>query len=325
VVFGTTDRTGTPVLRTLSLPEYLGNGPWPTTTMIVPEIPQSTKPATPSGQATPIDSVGAREVAEYVNGLAGNPVLVYRSQEETGGLEPVLTSLPPQSGQSSAPLFTAHTALVRPDRPRVISAEMSVTVEAMEVQVEVVKVEAERVRGGVEVEVEAEVVDVPLARLGEMSFQLTEVGGSPANDPDSAFWTDGAVEMLMLPYYASVKGYGAPWYLMTLLGKWAGTIPAVKVDVPELLPYVLAALERGLGETPAEMVRGYQDGLEGEPEVLTSSVFGLVHLPRSEYMDEGVPLESIALETRTWCLTPDRHHPLVSPRGPLVPPRRVTA
>jgi hypothetical protein len=321
VVFGTIGEDGIPVLRTLPLPEYLGKGPWlTTTTMTVPEIPRSTKPATPSGQATPIDSVGARDVAEYVNGLAGNQVLVYRSQEETGGLEPVLTSLPPHSGQSSAPLFTAQTSLVRPDRPRV-SAELSVTVEAEEV--EEVEVEVERVGAGVEVEVETKTVERPLAGSKKMSFPLTAIGGSPANDPDSAFWTDGAVEMLMLPYYASVKGYGAPWYLMTLLGKWAGTIPAAIVDVPELLPYVLGALERGLG-TPAEMVRGYQDGMEGEPEPLTSSVFGLVHLPRSEYMDEGVPLESIALETRTWCLTPDRHHPLVSPRGRLVPPRPVT-
>jgi hypothetical protein len=210
VVFGTWE-AGKPVLQVLPLREYIARkGMHGVEPPLPPEVPMPTVRADPSSETTPVDSVGAREVAEYVSGLRGHEVMVYRSEEKIGGLEPTLTPLPAADG--SAPLFIAHAPVVRPDRPKV-SAELTVK---LKVSVE------EPTPGGSKKKEEWK----------EMPFPLTAIGGSPANDPDSAFWTDGAVEMLMLPYYASVEGGGAPWYLMALWGSGPGASPPRRSTPP---------------------------------------------------------------------------------------------
>lgn len=251
--------------------------------------------AAPSTPATPIDSVGAREVAEYVSGLRERIVNVYQTDGD-GGLEPTLT--PIGTGQ---PLFTAWTRAVRPARPTV-TVSMQVTTLLWNVQKTTTKV-------------------------------LAGIGGDQApNLPDSAFWTDGAVEKLVLPYYASVEGRGAPWYLMLILGKWSGIIPTSLLDAVLLLAQIVEALGKVLLENPAGIVGRIAERLEGETETtaatgpVTSDAYALVHLPNSEWVDQQeLFIQPLFLENRTWFLTSDGDHPLVAPGRRLVPLRRVTA
>ena len=228
---------------------------------------------------TEIDSVGAREVAEYVSGWRDQRVYVY-AQEGGGGLEPRRT-------QDGPPLFTALARKVRPGRPTVEKVTLTYTVEG-----------------------------------GTQNRELTAIGGLAGNAADSAFWTDAAIELLVTPYYASVEGDGAPWYLAVILGKWSGVIPTSHTEAVELLEQILKMLGKLLTDEPASE--------EGEPEEtgpFDSQVFALVHLPDSEWVDqtnEPAPGGTL-LENRTWLLSPEGEHPLVSPRRRLVPRRRATA
>jgi hypothetical protein len=139
------------------------------------------------------------------------------------------------------------------------------------------------------------------------SIPLKGVDPGAANDPDSVFWTDGAVDMLMLPYYASVKGHWAPWYLILLLGKWAGVIPLDLLEALELLKQLL--------DHPERLLRQFVDADAG-----TSSVYAIVHLPRSEYVDEGTPLDAFLLENRTVFLsTQAPPQPMVAPGQRFLP------
>lgn len=174
------------------------------------------------------------------------------------------------------------------------------------------------------------------------SKELTAIGESPTNMPDSAFWTDGAVEMLMLPYYASVQGQNAPWYTALLLGTWSGAIPPGIENLAEILTWILEAITRRLPDPDQAVVGSAVAGLaaavetevaveeaaaeaEGS-ELLSSDVISLVHLPNSEWVDQpSVALRtSIHLEHRTAVLTHGGDFPLVPPRGRLLPRRRVT-
>jgi hypothetical protein len=244
-----------------------------TATTTIPEPSPSTLPRTfvPrfGGRPTNVDSVAAREVAEYASGLRGHDVWVYDSP--TRGLSATLNRLP----QPTQPLFEAFTPFQRPDRP-VVSVEMW---------------------------------------DGEW-HPLRGTGSSdPTQVPDSVFWTDGAVDMLMVPYYASVQGAGAPPYLEVLLRKWAGALPATTTDARDLLRYLGTELERTMcrleGDEPASAA--------------TSEVYAIVHLPNSEWVDEIDPPPTavtypVYLENRTVLLTRGGgRHPLVSTRRRLVP------
>jgi hypothetical protein len=245
----------------------------------------------------PIDSVGAREVAEYVSGLRPRKVDVY-SVELGGGLDPVLS--PEGDG---TPLFTAESPLVRTDRPPV-TVSLTYTLPS----------------GG-----------APIPK------PLTEIGGNPANVADSAFWTDAAVELLMLPYYASVEGAAAPWYLALLLGTWSGAIAPGIEDAAVLLSRAVEGLGRVLPAKPANALDRAVERLAAEAEEAVavveatetgpfeSEVFALVHLPNSEWVDQqaaGVP--TIFLEHRTGVLTTRGDFPLTPPGARLFPRRRVT-
>lgn len=294
VVYGTVDDTGTKVLRHEPLLEFLRDIPKPKRggPTLPGAVEPDTFPAPASSQPGAVDSIGAREVAEYVSGLRGHLVRVYRDPD---GLDPTL------SRASGELLFEASAPLFGPARP-------TVTVE-LEV-------------GG---------------PLGPVTYPLTgeNVGSGPAYDPDSVFWSDGSVEMLLLPYYASVKGHHSPWFLIALLGKWAGVIPTSVVDALVLLLQVVKAAERLVG-SPAgargvgavvDRLPSDAGGVEDEVEdggLVESDVFSIIPLPRSEYVDAGAPLlEAINVESRTWLLTLDGAHPLVSPKAPLLPRRPV--
>lgn len=259
----------------------------------------------------PIDSVGAREVAEYVSGLRGNTVDVYAVEVE-GGLEPVLTTQ-----GSGPPLFSAFSPFVRSGRP---TATASITYLGTE--------------------------DQPV------TTPLLQIGGGAANVPDSAFWTDGAVEMLLVPYYASVEGNAAPWYLMLILGTWSGAIPPYIEDAAALLSQVVQLFSRVLQEeeedatSPAarRVAEEAQAVTEGMTSAATETVAGvagvaavadavsgpfdsqvitLIHLPNSEWVDQTAAPSSIRAEHRLAALTPEGAFPLVPAHRRLVPRRRV--
>jgi hypothetical protein len=226
---------------------------------------------------TPIDSVAAREVAEYVSGWRGENVYVYENAVGAG-LDTTLT----QTGDGP-PLFTAWTRKVRPDRPEAT----------------------------VELKVATEICGLPVI----IEKKLSGIGGRAANVADSVFWTDGSIETLLVPYYASVEGGGAPWYLILILGKWSGMIPTGIVDAVLLLAQILEAFGRVLlGDSADATTSATATG------PVTSDVFGLIHLPDSEWVDQTAPFvqSSIFLENRTWLLTTEGDHPLVSPRRRLV-------
>lgn len=259
----------TPLLQYLEpFPPLLTEVPQP------PAAPPPTAPAGPGTGDTTINSTGAREVAEFVSGLRGFDVSVYRVREP-GGLEAFLTSVV----QPTPALFEATSPNVRAGRPTV-SVEMAAG-------------------------------DGPLR-------PLTGTGsGDPTNVPDSVFWSDGAVDMLMVPYYASVQGKGSPWYLMVLLWKWAGIIPVDVTDAVELLELIGAEVQREIGALQTGVPLPERD----------TRVFAIIHLPNSDWVDEQVDVASpilrppppIWLENRTAFVTEDgRVHPLVAGRR-LVP------
>jgi hypothetical protein len=69
---------------------------------------------------------------------------------------------------------------------------------------------------------------------------------------DAVFWTDGAVERFMLPYYASVMGYQAVPFLTELMKIWA----------------------------PGSVAGGIRETVEED----TTKVYAMAHYPRSEYV-----------------------------------------
>jgi hypothetical protein len=239
--------------------------------------------ATTSLEPTFVDSVGAREVAEYVSGLRGREVLVY-SVLAPGGLDPQLT---PVAAPGAELLFTAFAPEPHPWRPR---------------------------------------PQVTLNVPGQDSDPLVGPSRAPDNVPDAVFWTDAAVEMLMVPYYASVEGHAAPWYLMALLGKWAGLIPTGLVDAVELAAQLIGDLATLLTETPLQILESAVERVDGQDPVglVASDVYAIIHLPRSEWVDEENPsLETILLENRTFFRTTHGDYPLVAKGRRLVPSRRI--
>jgi len=215
-----------------------------------------------------LDSILAREAAELVSGLRGHYVWFTL---EGGTLTPWIaeTEVP---GIPPTGTVVAHgvAVAVRPDRP----APSNVVA---------------RLESGDENPI------VPPPGYPYDSMQV----------PDAMFWTDGAVEKLLLPYYASVKGRRSPFFIATLMEKWDGWLCATETG-PER---VAAALEHYFPATAA-------DGVDEDPPI--SDVYAITHLPRSEYVsDAGMadpPRFTHALEHRTALLTFQggafRSHPL---------------
>lgn len=210
-----------------------------------------------------------------------------------GGLDPVLS--PEGDGP---PLFTAESPQVRTDRP-------------------------------------VPTVTLTYTWMGETNVlqPLLNLGGSPVNVPDSVFWTDAAVELLMLPYYASVEGAAAPWYLALILGTWSGVIDPGIEDGAVVLSQILQALNLRhprakattyldhVAEEVAEVVEEAVAVEEMTETATTSSVIGLIHLPNSEWVDRtvtGGTGPTIYLEHRTGVLTPTGTFPLTPPGQRLV-------
>jgi hypothetical protein len=188
------------------------------------------------------ESVVARDVAEFVSGMRGH--FVAFTTDGTTLVPEVYAGESPQSLQE-APLFTALARPVRPDRP---------------------------VPSGVTLRVEETPGSQP------QPFPLIPAAGDPAIEfrPDSVFWTDGSVEKLLLPYYASVKG-GASWFFeFCLMAKWDGLMDPESFQPQD----VSTAFSARVGRF------GHPAGRTDE-EPAPSTVYATMHLPRSEYAEEA--------------------------------------
>jgi hypothetical protein len=243
-----------------------------------PESPHA-RPGWPITEA--VESIVARDVAEFVSGMRGHFV----SFRLNG------TTLVPQvfAGQeppTTLPLDTVFTALarpVRPDRPR--PARLVVWVQ--------------------EQGPDARVTPQVLIPRGDDS--------PPEFLPDSLFWTEGSVEKLLVPYYASVKGGDAWFFTGCLMSQWEGLLPPGTSSVDDVAGAFTARLGRfRTADDPAP-----------EPVDPTggSTVYAVMHLPRSEYADDAEVVakdvaEGVAedVAARTLLLTVNRgerwYHPL---------------
>lgn len=214
------------------------------------------------------DSIVVREVAEFVSGLRGHYVrFTFDGSELVPWVFPTESPGTLPEEWDALKVSEGVTVAVRPDRP--YPSHVSVRLEGVTEAYSIVPLEPPRA---------AAIVLEP----------------DPIRDPDSVFWTDGAVEKLLLPYYASVKGRHAPEFITLLMGKWDGSIhPAhPAATLAELIPAALLADD----DSPPE-------------------VYAITHLPRSEYIDGytgggaangGEVAHSPALEHRTALLTLDR-------------------
>jgi hypothetical protein len=234
----------------------------------IPAVPGRAEPRT-GWKVDRVGSIVAREAAEFVSGLRGHYVWFTL---DDGELTPWIcpTAAP---GDSPPGTVIAHgvTLPLRPDRP----APTSVAV---------------------------------YLDGGDVAHPVVSPSDDPTRAPDSIFWTDGSVERLLLPYYASVKGRSAPLFTAILMGKWDNSID---VDCPGL-------------ECAVEAVRQSLPGAGRAADDDYSPVYAVTHLPRSEYVSDGGP----ALENRTALLTFDgeagvaRMHPLLggtTPRAGAAP------
>jgi hypothetical protein len=209
-----------------------------------------------------VDSIVAREAAEFVSGMRGRHVWF---TFDGGVLTPwVCPTEAPGTAPAGTVMAQGVAMRVRPDRP----APRSVKV---------------RLQTG-------------------HANPVVEPDDDVTRAPDSIFWTDGAVEKLMLPYYASVKGRASPVINLVLMGKWDGRIPPMSNDLEAAVSALPSYFPLAAGPA-ANMVAAADD----DP-TSTSTVYAITHLPRSEYvMDPGVTggSGSPALEHRTGVLTFD--------------------
>jgi hypothetical protein len=203
----------------------------------------------PGWELTPQgESVVARESAEFVSGLRSRTVVF---QREGNTLVPVVLPLDGREPAPSAYLFTAMAELVRPDRPAPSRVALWVV--------------------------------PPGAKQAEAHELLPDDPARPR--PDSVFWTDGAVETFLLPYYASVKGAEGWFFTAWLIGKWDGLIAPGASARSEVRKVVDRYVDR--------MTRGVEN--DEEP---TSPVYAITHLPRSEYESSSVDGRTVLLVAR---------------------------
>jgi hypothetical protein len=183
-----------------------------------------------------MESVVARDVAEFASGMRGHFV-AFSTEEAT--LVPVVSpdTSPPEIRGA---LFGALARPVRPDRP--VPSHVVLHVAGTD---------------------GSPIVHTVVPGQGELAPEFV---------PDSLFWTDGAVETLLLPYYASVKGSGSWFFEECLMGKWDGRIvPPSSTCTEDVRSAMLHRFDYVTG-------RAVED-----PD--PSTVYATMHLPRSEYAE----------------------------------------
>jgi hypothetical protein len=209
------------------------------------------------------ESVVARDVAEFVSGMRGHFVAF-----TTYGTSLIPEVYPGESPPSllGTPLFTALARPVRRDRPA---------------------------PSGVVVWVQQTPQSPAVQKV------LIPGDGDPAAEflPDALFWSDGSVEKLLLPYYASVKGGGSWFFELCLMAKWDGLIDPSSCETADLKEIVAGQLDRFAHA--ASHAAGRTD-VAADP----STVYATMHLPRSEYADE-VEARTVVLSLKGEALADD--------------------
>lgn len=183
--------------------------------------------------ANALSSIDLRELAEFARGLRGQYLAF--AAEPTAIAVNACPGIDP-CGQAGT--FTCATRRRRPDRPAPALVTATVTGP-----------------GGT-----------------PETLTLLPGGSQIPAPPDAIFWKGGALEKLMLPYYASVMGRQAPFFLGLLLAQWEGhmdVLPLSEHDDRALALEGLDAIADGTG--PAD-----------------TDVFAVIHLPLSEYVPEGL-------------------------------------
>ncbi|HKP75345.1 MAG TPA: hypothetical protein VJT67_07355 [Longimicrobiaceae bacterium] len=235
---------------------FFGAGRGPAQPLSIPPGSLGSITLSTNGQ---LDTFTARELAEFAGGNRGQALYLSLVTDD-GGTRPqlVVNACPGPQPCGTEEQQAIYTALVRPDRPAPSGVVADVT--------------------------------------GAESLTLVGPGSDfTPTPPDSIFWTDAAIERLMIPYYCSVKGIQSPLFITHLIGKWNGMIAANSPVGMQNLFQVLQGLDDQV--------------VQDTPPIPESEVFGLVHLPRSEYVPEsGVEPPAFNLDQRLLLLSYDGQH-----------------
>ncbi|HEU0301254.1 MAG TPA: hypothetical protein VFR37_17450 [Longimicrobium sp.] len=112
-----------------------------------------------------------------------------------------------------------------------------------------------------------------------------------AQTGDALFWSTGAIEQFLYPYYASKGGLSALTSLVRMAYVWTGTIPEVE---------------------PVDGGESFRTGVQPEVEVVGDEVFALIHLYTSEWVEETSQPQGEQLHTR---VDPEREMGMVAGDG----------
>jgi len=209
-----------------------------------------------------LESIEIHEAAEFVSGLRGH--FVWFTSPDGWRLVPTVRpdenpGVHPPPGTA---IFGAVSLVERPDRP----APSAVTLVVREGD----------------------------AGSPPIRYELLPFTDGASEIPDSAFWSDGAVEKLLVPYYSSVKGWTAPLLNMVMMAKWAGFIEPGDYSAS----CICTELKTMIDEYGEQVLDDTAPMLAATPRADTqdSTVFAVTHLPRSEYVNDT---ESMGVESRT--------------------------
>ncbi len=248
-------------MRMLSLDEFTAHYAGRASQIHAPEPtrPHTEKMAGWRLTAVETENIVARDMAEFVSGLRGRTITFSHTGDR---LTPALlpTNLAPDADKGPPPhgFLAAGMEHVRTDRPAPTRVSARVQHDGI-----------------------------------VYAQPLVAPGSNPDNAPDSMFWSDGAVEKLMIPYYASVKGSTSPFFEGLLMAQWDGLLPPGQSQPDAVWTAIQGRLEGILDAYAPDRV------LEPNTGERTSTVYTVTHLPRSEYATTEGTDSTEGLETRT--------------------------
>ncbi|HYR09264.1 MAG TPA: hypothetical protein VEQ60_15880 [Longimicrobium sp.] len=147
---------------------------------------------------------------------------------------------------------------------------------------------------------------MPAGRPQVKTVWFQPPGEEPENvgDGDAVFWSTGAIEQFLFPYYASKLGFAAPEDLATMRTAWdPDYIPPV--DITDGLVYIEAGDVEPAGNTVAAPAKADAATPDGEANLDEEDpvVYGLVHLPKSAWVTE----DEVSLNKMLRSGLPEKH------------------
>lgn len=136
---------------------------------------------------------------------------------------------------------------------------------------------------------------VPAGRPQLQTVWFQPQGEEPEDigDGDAVFWSTGAIEQFLFPYYASKLGFAAPEDLVIMRTTWDPEYTPPDNLTDEVGSITAAGVEPAGNTVAADAAApDDEDGtdLDGEDTV----VYGLVHLPKSAWVTEdSVPVQEM--------------------------------